>query len=225
MNPRQRQGVLLVLISLIGLIAVFVLIANYTRSLSKQVGQKIPVVTLASPLSPYQSLTPNMLSEVSVPQKWAPRNAVTDPGTVVGLVSRVALPAGTEIEQGMLSQAPALTPGHREIAILVDAETGVAGQINPGDQVDIVATFQGSSGSGSSYAEVVVPDATVLNVGQVSGSANGDASVPVTFSLTPAEVLKVSYAESFAEKVRLSLIAPNSGPAAADDPPAYRPTP
>ena len=62
----------------------------------------------------------------------------------------------------------------------------------------------------------------MLNVGQVSGSANGDASVPVTFSLTPAEVLKVSYAESFAEKVRLSLIAPNSGPAAADDPPPYR---
>lgn len=220
MNPRQRQGLLLVIIAAIGLIAVFVLIADYTSSVSKQVGPKIQVVTLASALSPYEPVSPNMLSEMSVPQKWAPPNAVTDPGPLVGLISHVSLPAGTVLEQGMLTQASTLTPGHREIAIMVDAETGVAGQVAPGDLVDIVATFQ-RSGSNGGYAEVVVPNATVLYVGQLTGG-DGSGEVPVTFSLTPEDVLKVSYAESFAQKVRLSKVAPGpTSTSATSDPPPY----
>jgi pilus assembly protein CpaB len=223
MNPRQRQGLLLVIIAAIGLIAVFVLIADYASSLSKQVGPKIQVVTLATPLSQYQQVTSNMLSEKSVPQKWAPPNAITDPGTLVGLVSHENLPAGTVLEQGMLTQAPALTPGHREIAITVDPETGIAGQVQPGDLVDIVATFQ-HTGSNSDYAEVVVPNVPVLSVGQPTGTGNG--SVPVTFSLTPKDVLKVSYAESFAQKVRLSKVAPGPTTAStASDPAPYTQTP
>ncbi len=224
MNPRQRQGLLLVVLSGIGLVVVFVLIANYAASLAKQVGPKISVVKLAAPLSAYEPVSPNMLTESSVPVKWAPPNAITDPGPLIGLVSRVALPAGTELEQGMLDQAPSLTPGHREIAVLVDAETGVANQIEPGDLVDIIATFQGSSSGSRSYAEVVVPDAQVLQVGQLAGSGNG--SVPVTFSLTPQDVLKVSYAESFAQKVRLSKVAPGtSASVTAVTPPPYSPSP
>ncbi len=223
MNPRQRQGLLLVIIAAIGLIAVFVLIADYASSLSKQVGPKIQVVTLVAPLSQYQPVSPNMLGEKSVPQKWAPPNAITDPGTLVGLVSHENLPAGTVLEQGMLTSAPALTPGHREIAITVDPETGVAGQIQPGDLVDIVATFQHSA-SNAGDAQVVVPNVTVLSVGEPTGTGNG--SVPVTFSLTPQDVLKVSYAESFAQKVRLSKVAPGTGTTAApSDPAPYTQTP
>jgi pilus assembly protein CpaB len=217
MNPRQRQGLLLVVLSAFGLVAVFVLVANYAQSLASQVGDKITVVELAAQLNPYQPLSPNMLTEVTVPRKWAPPNAVTDPSPLIGLVSRVPLPVGTELEQGMLSQAPSLTPGHREIAVLVDAETGVANQIQPGDLVDIIATFQGSGNGGHNYAEVVVPSAQVLEIGQLTGSGNG--SVPVTFSLTPADVLKVSYAESFAQKVRLSKVAPGSGATPVAPPP------
>lgn len=219
MNPRQRQGLLLVVIAAIGLVAVFVLLADYAHSVSKQVGPKMSVVTLVAPVSPYQPVTPNMLGEVSVPIKWAPHNAITDPGPEIGLVSDVSLPAGTELEQGMLSQAPSLSPGHREIAVPVDAVTGVAGQINPGDLVDIVATFQASGQTGHSYAEVVVPSATVLSVGELSSGSGSDPSVPITFSLTPAEVLKVAYAESFAQSVRLSKVAPGSGTTPVDPPP------
>lgn len=233
MNPRQRQGLLLVVIAAAGLLGVFLLIANYVSTVSRQVGPKISVLRLVAPLPAYQLLSANDLGEVSVPQKWAPGNAITDPSQVIGMVSQVALPSGTELEQGMLSPHPALTPGHREIAILVDPETGVAGQVTPGALVDIVATFQGAAAgqAGKDFAEVVVPGAEVLNVatptadsasGAVSSSNSG--AVPVTFSLTPEQVLKVSYAESFAQKVRLSIVAPNSGPANANPPP-YAATP
>ena len=45
----------------------------------------------------------------------------------------------------MLVAPPELAPGQREVAILVDAETGVAGKIGPDSVVDIVGTFEGDS--------------------------------------------------------------------------------
>lgn len=230
MNPRQRQGLLLVVIAAVGLLGVFLLIANYVSSVSKQVGPKTELLKLVQAVPAYQAVSANDLGEVTVPKKWAPTNAITDPAQVVGLVTQVPLPAGTELEQGMLTQRPALAPGHREMAIFVDAETGVAGQITPGELVDIVGTFQGSgsttAGTASkSKSEIIVPSAQVLNVGQISGgSNNSNSTVPVTFSLTPSEVLKVTYAESFAQKVWLSIVAPGSN-AAPVNPPPYSPTP
>jgi pilus assembly protein CpaB len=223
LNPRQRQGVLLVAIAAVGLIAVFVLISGYVSGVSKQVGPKIEVLELTSPVTQYQPLTSNMLSEVSVPAKWAPRNSLRDPSQLAGLVAGVALPAGTRLQQGMLIAPPALKPGQQEIAIYVDPETGVAGEITPGSLVNIIATFQSSkNGTTSNSARVVVPDAKVLSVGAATtqsgpSTTSSQGSVqnqvlPVTFALTAQQVLQVSYAESFAQKVRLSLVAPGSGP-------------
>ena len=48
----------------------------------------------------------------------------------------------------MIGSPPELATGEREIAILVDAETGVAGKISPGSIVDIVATFGGNDQEG-----------------------------------------------------------------------------
>lgn len=230
MNPRQRQGLLLVVLACVGLLGVFLLIANYVSGVSRQVGPKTQLLRLVRSVPPYQPVTANDLGETSVPRKWAPARALTDPTEAVGLVSQVPLSAGTELQQGMLTQRPALPPGDREIAIMVDPETGVAGQITPGELVDIVATFQGSTNStGSSsrnVAQVVVPGAEVLNVGQIasnSSSTQGE-TVPITFALSPTQVLKVSYAESFAEKVRLSIVAPGSR-ARSVSPSPYRPRP
>jgi pilus assembly protein CpaB len=227
-----------VFIAAAGLVGVFLLIAGYVRDVSRQVGPKIEVLELTRPLAAYQQPTSNDLGFTEVPAKWAPRDALRDPSQVAGLVAGVALPAGTELEQGMLIAPPTLKPGQREIAILVDAETGVAGNLQPGSLVDIVATFQGNSQQGSkNSARVVVPDARVLQVGSptttttstTGGAATAssqaalqNAVVPVTFALTPQQVLQVSYAESFAQKVRLSVIAPNTTGATPNVPP-YQP--
>jgi pilus assembly protein CpaB len=223
LNPRQRQGLLLVAVAAIGLIGVFVLIAGYVSSVSKQVGPKIQVLQLTRPVSQYQPLTTNVLGEVSVPAKWAPHNSLRDPGQLAGLVAGVALPAGTVLQQGMLIAPPALKPNQQEIAIYVDPETDVAGHVTPGSLVNVIATFQSSrNGVTTSSARVVVPDAQVLSVGvpttqsaPSTGSSQGAVQnqvVPITFALTAQQVLQVSYAESFAQKVRLSLVAPGSSP-------------
>jgi pilus assembly protein CpaB len=222
---------LLLLVAAAGLFGVFLLIAGYVSDVSKQVGPKVEILELTAPVAAYQPITASMLGEVAVPAKWAPPNALRDPSQAVGLVSNIGLPGGTELEQSMLNPPPALAPGQREIAIMVDAESGVAGQVTPGSQVDIVATYQGNNQGVRNSARVIVPDAKVLDVGSpttTGGSATGSSApsgqsqvVPVTFALTPDQVLQVSYAESFAQKVRLSLVAPGTGPATAPAP--YQP--
>ena len=67
----------------------------------------------------------------------------------------------------MIGSPPELATGEREIAILVDAETGVAGKIDPGSIVDIVATFGGNDQQGiPPESNVVVPGARIIDVGQ-----------------------------------------------------------
>lgn len=233
LSPRQRQGVLLLVIAAAGLIGVFLLIASYVTNVSKQVGPKVEILELTSPVPAYQPITANVLGEVSVPAKWAPSGALRNASEAIGLVSNVALPAKTWLQQGQLSTAPAMQPGEEEIAILVDAETGVAGLVTPGAQVNIIATYAGNSQGSKNSARVVVPDARVLDVGtpqagggSASGSSqptNGNEVLPVTFALTPEQGLAVSYAETFAQKVRLALIAPGTGSVAQPAP--YAPSP
>jgi pilus assembly protein CpaB len=222
LNPRQRQGLLLVVIAAVGLLGVLLLIANYVSGVSKQVGPKISVLELTRPVAVYSTVSEADLGEVSLPEKWAPRTALRDPSQVGQLVAGTDLPSGTILQQGMLIAPPALTNGFREIAILVDEETGVAGQIVPGSKVDVVANYAGNNQGVSPSTQVVVSQVTVLGVGSATApgrtaaqaptqSTSGqNGGLPVTLLLTPGQVLKVSYAESFAQKVRLSLVAPGT---------------
>lgn len=223
LNPRQRQGVLLVVIAALGLIGVFVLIASYVSSVSRQVGPKIQVLELRAPVQPNQALSSDMLAETSLPAKWAPRNALRDPSQVAGLVAGVAMPAGTVLQQGALVAPPSLKPGQVEMAIYVDPETGDAGHVTPGSAVDVLATFQSqNNGVTQNSARIVVADAKVLSIGtattQPGSSSNSSSSavqnqvVPVTFALKPQQAQVLGYAETFAQKVRLLLVAPGSGP-------------
>ena len=68
---------------------------------------------------------------------------------------------------------PDLAPGQREVAILVDAETGVAGKIGPDSLVDIVATYAGND-QARHRAEVDASSsrrARIIEVGQPSSRA------------------------------------------------------
>lgn len=211
---------MLVLIGAVGLLAVFVLIANYVSSVSKQVGDKISIVELTAPLPAYHQVSGGMLREVSVPQKWAPPNAVTDPGLVLGQVSPVDLPAGERLQRGMLMPLPALTAGRRAMSVNITPETGGQLQLEPGDLVDVVASYQ-ASGAARNRSELVIPSAPVLIAAQLTG-ATGNGTVPITLLLTPDQELKLAYAESFSEKLTLGKVGVNSTPV---NPPAYSPNP
>jgi pilus assembly protein CpaB len=154
---------------------------------------------------------------VVMPERWVPKTALRDRTKLVGSVASTDLIPGSLLQDGMLIDPPALEPGQREIAILVDAETGVAGKIGPGRFVDIIATFPGDTQRDiPPRSKVVVGGARIVEVGQAEiKSAKGQVQqadedpkqvVPVTFALTPSQNLRVTEAESNATEVRLALV-------------------
>lgn len=218
MNPRQRRAILLLGLSAVGLIGVFVLVAGYVSDVRREVEPKITLLQLNRDAAPYRQITEDMLDPVEVPEVWAPPAAIRDLSTVVNLIPTTKLAKGSLLQDGMLVAPPDLEGGQREIAILVDAETGVAGKIRPGYNVDIIATFPGNEDTGTrARARIVVPAARIIDVGtpQARGGdvqqANQDPGqvVPVTFALSVREQLKVTYAETNAQEVRLGLQRPD----------------
>ena len=217
MNPRQRRGLLLIAVALLGLLGVFVLIAQYVASVREQVDPKVALLSLTKPVDENEAVTDDMVRRVEVPERWAPATAMRDAGELVGLVAGTDLRQGSLLQRGMLVAPPDLGPGEREVAILVDAETGVAGKIGPGKLVDIVATFPANDRN-ASQSRVVVPGARIVEVGAVRAKGGDNLReqqqqdpgqvLPVTFALTPRQVLVVTEAESNAGEVRLSLLRP-----------------
>jgi pilus assembly protein CpaB len=228
-NPRQRRGLLLIGISALGLVVVFVLIAGYVADVREEVDPKVRLLALAKPAEAFQAVTDDMVREVEMPARWAPPSALRDPGQLVGVVAATPLTKGSLLQEDMLVAPPQLAPGERELAILVDAETGVAGKIGPDSVVDIVATYPGNDRK-AAESRVVVPNARIVEVGapRIEGGRgvreqNADPSqvVPVTFALTPEQVLVVSYAESNASEVRLALLRPGDDSTLSPDQRAY----
>lgn len=220
MNPRQRRGVLLMILAALGAVAVFVVVLSYVGQVRAQVGNMRPVLQLTRDVPANTAITGDMVKQVQAPQKWTPDTMVTTHADLQGMVAATDLPQGAYMQEGMLVPSPALQQDQREIAIMIDAETGVAGKVDPGSVVDIYAAFPGNQDD-SSCAVRVLSSVRVINVGELtteedaSNSAEQNDVVPVTFALSARQSLELTYAESFAETVRLARI----GGVGSDTPP------
>lgn len=213
MNPRQRRGVLLLITGGVLAVVVFVTLVGYVSSVRAEVGRRNPVLTLRRDVPAHTPLRPDMVRQVRIPDRWAPDKVLRDASELNGKVAAADLRAGTFLQPGMVVEPPRLRPGEREIAIMINAETGVAGKIRPDDVVDIYATFPGDAQDTTSCAVRVISQARVLDVGELQrerGQEGGAVSehevVPITFALSPDDSLALAYAESFASTVRLALI-------------------
>ena len=99
--------------------------------------------------------------------------------------SRVVHPG----EQGFL--AAVLQPGKRAVAIPVDATSGVAGFVFPGDSVDVLFTLKRTvAGDGADeasevrqFSQTLVTDVRVLAIDQTVDSEDGSAKVGRTATL------------------------------------------
>lgn len=207
-------------VAAVGALGVFLLVLNYVQSISSQVGPMTTAYRFVRDVPRLKAVADDDLERIQVPVRWKPTAAVESFDPSRGLVALEAVPKGALLQQGMLGPPPELQPGQREIAIMINAETGVAGKIRPGDLVDIYATFADPAGTNrTTQARVIVANAPVLAIGQLqrtdTPSADGSRYqqsevVPVTFALSVQDSLKVTYAESYATKLRLALIAPGS---------------
>jgi pilus assembly protein CpaB len=224
MNPRQRRAVLLLALAVAGLLGVFVLVANYVSDVETQVGDKVVVLELTKPAKANEAISDDMVTEKTVPKRWAPQAALHDRTQLVGYVAAADIEPKSVLQDGMLVTPPEIGEGEREVAILVDAATGVAGKITPGGQVDVIASYGAVPGDPDNGVKaeparsiVIVPGAKVIAVGtprekpaNTAQDAQSDPGtvVPVTFALSKKQELRVAHAEVFAADVRLALLRP-----------------
>ncbi|GHC95189.1 hypothetical protein GCM10007079_46610 [Nocardiopsis terrae] len=220
MNPRQRRGVLLMVVAAIGAVAVFASVFAYLNSQQEQMGRFSTVLRLAEPVEAYQPIGQDSVERVEVPAAYFdPEVFITDLSDVdtpsgQELVASTHLEAGAILQRGMVEPQPTLTTGEREIAIMVNAETGVAGKVQRGSVVDIYGTFQARD-HGEACATRVITEVEVLDIGELRSQEEEGGGVtgvvPVTFRLDPQAALQLAYAEEFSTKLRLALVSAAGG--------------
>ena len=173
MNPRQRRGVLLILVTVLGAVVTFVAMFSYVQSISSQVGPMTTVLKLSQQVTELKEVTAADVVTEQVPKRWVPDDAIHDVNDLKGKVAAVT----------------------------------------PCSRVDIVSTVENPD-TKAQKSEFIVQNALITEVGVTTKVQDKDEngnfseekdSVPVTFSLTPEQSLKLAYAESFSKKVRLLL--------------------
>lgn len=207
MNPRQRRGIFLMILSLVLAVAVFLGVASYVNDVNSRVGPMTTVYQTTEDLSAFSELTADRVEAVSVPVRWVDDVSQLTVQDIEGRTIAVPLSAGARITMDMLVPPSDLNPNEREVAINVDAVTGIAGRVRPGDRVDVYAVFADAPGL-ANQSRILVRNVRVVSVGgtqQVEQTDTGALQdvVPVTMALVPQDALAVTYASSFAQEVRL----------------------
>jgi pilus assembly protein CpaB len=151
----------------------------------------------------------------------------SDMSKLLGTVVRNPVTAGQPLTRGALVGpqdrgflAAALGPGMRAITVPVNASTGVAGFVFPGDRVDMVLTQEvegGGEGAPLKVSETIVRNIRVLATDQRIDSKGEDGKTEVrtfsnvTLEVTPRIAEKVAVAQSVGQlSLSLRSIADNS---------------
>ena len=216
MNSRQRRGVILLLLSVLGALAAFAGVLSVINDVKSKVGPEVTAYEVKDDIQPYTKLTAAQFVKTEMPERWLSANAVTDLAALKDKIAVTTLKKGSLLQSDMIVAQPALQPGQQEVAIMIDAATGVAGKITPGSAVNVYATFEGQKEGDPDQSKIIVTNARVLDVGEIKALAP-DADdrtreptdgVPITFALSALDAQRITYAESFAKRVRLALVAP-----------------
>ncbi|MFB7503387.1 Flp pilus assembly protein CpaB [Streptomyces broussonetiae] len=216
MNSRQRRGVILLILSVLCALGAFAGVLSVVHDVNSKVGPEVTAYRVRSDVKPYTALDTGQFEKIKMPRRWLSGNAVTDLRQIQGKIAVTTLHAGSLLQSDMVVDQPALQPGQQEVAIMIDAATGVAGKITPGARVDVYATFAGKNNGDPDQSKIIVTNARVLDVGRIT-ALDPDSSknqqqpseaVPITFALSTLDAQRITYAESFAQRVRLALVAP-----------------
>ncbi|MER5543293.1 Flp pilus assembly protein CpaB [Streptomyces sp. NPDC002589] len=216
MNSRQRRGVILLILSVLCALGAFAGVLSVVHDVNSKVGPEVTAYRVRSDVKPYTALDTGQFEKVRMPQRWLSGTAVTDLRQIQGKIAVTTLRAGSLLQSDMIVDQPALQPGEQEVAIMIDAATGVAGKITPGSRVNVYATFAGKKDADADQSKIIVTNARVLDVGRITAldpdnsknQQQPSQAVPITFALSTLDAQRLTYAESFAQRVRLALVGP-----------------
>ena len=244
----MRSRGLVVAIAVVLAVAAAAAVILYTQGVketAKEGGDLTPVIVSTQEIPANQQLDPlieqGIFSEIEVPGTALVGGAVTDINQLAGVTTTTPILANEQISTSRLSSAETplnltgVSKGHVGVAVELDAPQGGVGNIQPGDQVQVFATYQGvtviggnlrqlirsaSSGGTQPATKVDLPDFTLTLISTVrvlriqnpsvdTETGRSDSSrIQVTLDLLPQDAQNLVFAQENA-RIWLGLLPPN----------------
>jgi pilus assembly protein CpaB len=183
-----------------------------------------PIVIANRDIPARLKITPDMLTKTTRPANEVEPQALSDPKQAEGDIALITIPAGTTLTASKIGQ-PAevgltarITPGMRAVTIPVDRVKDVAGLIQSGDRVDVMAAVGRGTGI-PPKTFTIIRGALVLAMGgelEATGAAasgaspapdSGSAATTVTLGVTPEQADLLTVAD-LNTTLRLALRSP-----------------
>jgi pilus assembly protein CpaB len=177
----------------IGLLVSYTVYTRLRTSANSNNVSGVPVVVAASDIQVGAKLAPNDVRVVTIPPSSVPPGAFSSPSKIIGRGAILPVTKGDFILPSKLapvnagSGLPSMIPqGMRAVSVRVNDVVSVAGFVQPGSHVDVLAT--GNPGSGSERQTfTVLENVLVLAVGK-----NLERNISEAAQLAPVITLAVS---------------------------------
>jgi pilus assembly protein CpaB len=193
-----------------------VLIYNWVKHKSNEpavVSKVIPedrghIVLAGADLSWGTKISADMVKTVPITKDNAPAGSFVNPAELVGRVLVVPVKQNEPIMESKLAPRDVTTggvsavvhEGMRAIAVAGDKVMGLAGFIQPGNYVDILATVQDPHNDKLHYSKTVLENIRVLATGTMFDN-KGDSTKPA-----PVDVFTVEVTPEEAERLSLAAV-------------------
>jgi pilus assembly protein CpaB len=227
---RSKSLILLILALACGLVASI----GITRALDQPapqvtVGETKEILVAAIEIKVGEPITPQNLKIDSYPIDKVPEGAVTEFAEIEGRRARTKIYAGEPmIVQKLIGKddkddvLKELPPGMRAVAVKVDAVSGGAGLLKPGDKVDVIVHVNANPGAGILQAETIAPkDLRNLKVFAIdsvtSRNQEGEQTVvakTISLVVTPTQAKLVTLSQNLGE---IRLVGRNANDNGTDD--------
>jgi pilus assembly protein CpaB len=240
----MRSRGLVVAIAVVLAVAAAAAVILYTQGVKEQAaqgGELTNVIVSTQEIPANQLLDPlvdqGIFAEVQLPADALVAGAVTDVEQLRGVTTTTPILANEQISESRLSSAErplnltGVSEGHVGVAVELDAPQGGVGNIQPGDSVQVFATYQGvqvvkgdlrkliNSAGGTpppqidlpAFTLTLIPDVRVLRIQNPSvdtETGRSDSSrIQVTLDLLPQDAQNLVFAQENA-RIWLGLLPP-----------------
>ncbi len=176
-------------------------------------GNVAQVVVAANDIQVGTKLAASDVTTITIPATAIPPGAFSTPAKILGRGAILPMSKGEFILPGKLAAVNAgsglpsmIPPGMRAVSVRVNDVVSVAGFVQPGTRVDVMAT--GNQGSGTQTG-TVLENVLVLAVGKSMDRASGEASVApvITLLVSPDDAQRLALV-SQEGRIQLSLRNP-----------------
>ncbi len=177
-----------------------------------------PVIVARHDIPARSTLTLDMFDRVMRPSSTIEPDAVTNPSKLAGSISLITIPANSTVTNSKIGRPTdvglpvRMRVGTRAVSIPIDRVKGVAGLVQPGDHVDVIAVVSAHQND-EPHAYAILRDVTVLAMGNAMETAAAtpgpDAQnfTTVTLQVTPKQADLLALAD-VNTVLRLALRSP-----------------